>query len=110
MLVNKENFAVAITMFSTWCVVYRCGTVARARHNRRLIISVRLTLFLILPSFARQNKYIQDFYGFQDYDITVLMDDGNHVEPTKQNILDAYIKIVAESQPGDVIFLHYSGE
>jgi hypothetical protein len=39
----------------------------------------------------------------------VLLDDGEHEEPTKKNMLAAYKKIVADSEPGDSIFLHYSG-
>ena len=54
-------------------------------------------------------NYIQDYYGFQDEDITVLADDGDHQLPTKRNILKAYNRIVEQSQPGDSIFLHYSG-
>ncbi len=41
--------------------------------------------------------------------MTILMDDGQHPEPTKSAILAAYKKVVADSQPGDAIFLHYSG-
>ena len=53
--------------------------------------------------------YLQDYYGFQDEDITVLVDDGDHERPTKSAILNAYNTIVRQSQPGDAIFLHYSG-
>jgi len=53
--------------------------------------------------------YIQDQYGFQDEDITVLADDGDHPAPTKQNILSTYHDIIRKSRPGDSIFLHYSG-
>jgi hypothetical protein len=49
-------------------------------------------------------------HGFDEDNITVLMDDGNHPSPTKKNILAAYKKVVAESEAGDAIFLHYSGE
>jgi hypothetical protein len=38
------------------------------------------------------------------------MDDGNHPEPTRDNMLGAYKKIIAESEAGDAIFLHYSGK
>ncbi len=48
-------------------------------------------------------------HGFQEENITVLMDDGNHASPTAENIMAAYAKIVSESQSGDVIFCHYSG-
>ena len=56
-------------------------------------------------------NYIQEYYGFQDDDIVVLVDDedGDHTPPTKANILNAYKHIVSVSQPGDSIFLHYSG-
>jgi len=54
-------------------------------------------------------KYIMDVHGFQEENITVLMDDGEHIPPTRENILGAYRKIVAESESGDVVFCHYSG-
>ena len=40
----------------------------------------------------------------------MLLDDGNHTEPTYENIIDAYKTIVSQSEDGDCIFLHYSGE
>lgn len=40
----------------------------------------------------------------------MLLDDGNHNEPTYENIIDAYKTIVSQSKKGDCIFLHYSGE
>ncbi len=48
-------------------------------------------------------------HGFEEENITVLMDDGQHPEPTKDAILAAYNQVVGDSQPGDSIFLHYSG-
>jgi hypothetical protein len=54
-------------------------------------------------------NYIQDYYGFQDADVTVLVDDGDHAQPTKANIIAAYQNVVRQSRPGDAIFLHYSG-
>ncbi len=51
-----------------------------------------------------------DVWGFEEGNITVLMDDGEHENPTRENILGAYKKIVEESQPGDVVFCHYSGK
>lgn len=48
-------------------------------------------------------------HGFKEKNITVLMDDGEHELPTKDNILAAYRKVVSESEAGDAIFLHYSG-
>ena len=50
-----------------------------------------------------------DVHGFSEENITVLMDDGEHPMPTKANIMAAYEKVVAESEDGDAIFLHYLG-
>jgi len=54
-------------------------------------------------------KYIMDVHGFQEENITVLLDDGEHTEPTYENIINAYKTIVSEAEEGDSIFLHYSG-
>ena len=50
-----------------------------------------------------------DVHGFEEDNIQILMDDGEHTSPTKDNILAAYRKVVAESEAGDAVFLHYSG-
>jgi Caspase domain len=72
-------------------------------------IKTNLHLLLSRPVSPCKYNYIQDFYGFQDQDVTVLADDGDHPLPTKAAILQAYRHVVAISQPGDSIFLHYSG-
>lgn len=54
-------------------------------------------------------EYIKDVHGFEEENITVLMDDGENIEPTRENILKAYKDLVAAAQPGDAIFTHYSG-
>lgn len=51
-----------------------------------------------------------DVHGFEEEDIVVLMDDGIHEDPTMKNIIDAYVRIVEDSEDGDAVFLHYSGE
>ena len=50
-----------------------------------------------------------DVHGFEEDNIIVLMDDGVHTTPTKANMIAAYEQIVADSEDGDAIFLHYSG-
>lgn len=55
------------------------------------------------------NNVSLDVWGFEDENITVLMDDGVHTSPTRDNILNAYRTLVSESKPGDVAFCHYSG-
>lgn len=54
-------------------------------------------------------KYLKDVQGFKKENITILMDDGKHKDPTKSEILKAYKKVVKESVDGDVVFCHYSG-
>jgi len=54
-------------------------------------------------------KYIMDVHGFEEENIVVLMDDGIHSSPTASNMIQAYQQIVADSEDGDAIFLHYSG-
>lgn len=50
-----------------------------------------------------------DVHGFDEDNIQVLMDDGEHESPTKENILNAYKRVVSESEDTDAVFLHYSG-
>ena len=53
--------------------------------------------------------YLINVLGFQEQEILVLMDDGNHPMPTKQNIMDGFERLVRYSQPGDVVFISFSG-
>ena len=39
----------------------------------------------------------------------VLLDDDRHEQPTYRNIMRAFDWIVSESQPGDTVWIHYSG-
>ena len=50
-----------------------------------------------------------EFHGFTNENIVVLVDDGKHTEPTRDNIIDAYRKLSSEAQPGDAVFCHYLG-
>ena len=51
-----------------------------------------------------------DIHGFEEENIVILMDDGIHTSPTKENIIEAYKQVVEDSEDGDAIFLHYSGK
>lgn len=55
------------------------------------------------------SKYLRDVQGFKKENVTILMDDGQHKEPTKANIIASYKKLVKDSKSGDVVFCHYSG-
>jgi hypothetical protein len=59
---------------------------------------------------SNMKEYLMDVHEFKEDNMTILMDDGKHTDPTKKNIMDAYAKIVAESQPGDCVYLHYAGK
>ena len=41
--------------------------------------------------------------------MTVLMDDGYSISPTRTNITQAYANLVRSSLPDDTVFMHYSG-
>lgn len=41
--------------------------------------------------------------------MTVLLDDGVHTAPTYANIIDSFKKLSETSQPGDVVFIQFSG-
>jgi metacaspase-1 len=54
-------------------------------------------------------EYITNVHGFQSENITVLLDAEGYTQPTHDNILAAYKKLVSECQAGDAVFCHYSG-
>jgi hypothetical protein len=54
--------------------------------------------------------YIIDTCGFEEENVLVLMDDGQHDAPTRTNILGAYRAVAAMSASGDAVFCHYSGK
>merc|ERR550539_511781 len=57
----------------------------------------------------KMESYLKTKLGFEEKNIVKLMDDGIHTNPTKENIMDAYRKVVRQSIPGDTVFIHYSG-
>ncbi|CBI24133.3 unnamed protein product, partial [Vitis vinifera] len=49
-------------------------------------------------------------FGFSQDDITVLIDtDPDGVQPTGKNIRRALLNLIRSAQPGDILFVHYSG-
>ncbi len=54
-------------------------------------------------------EYLITKEGFLRKNIAILMDDGKHVHPTHDNIMNAYKTIIEQSMPGDTVFLHFSG-
>mmetsp|Transcript_48796 Transcript_48796/g.57013 ORF Transcript_48796/g.57013 Transcript_48796/m.57013 type:complete len:249 (-) Transcript_48796:389-1135(-) len=57
----------------------------------------------------RIKKYLMDVYGYEEENFTYLMDNGVYDDPTYDNILAAFDDIVAKSEAGDSVFVHYSG-
>jgi len=57
----------------------------------------------------KMRDYLMDVCGFPEENITCYFDDGEHEPPTRDNILDAFKTLVEESEPGDVLFVHYAG-
>ena len=54
-------------------------------------------------------KYLKGVHGFKDEDITILMDDGVHTNPTRANILKAFHRFAFNVKAGDAAFFHFSG-
>ncbi|XP_054815932.1 metacaspase-5-like [Prosopis cineraria] len=58
----------------------------------------------------RMHRCLIQRYGFSEDDITVLIDtDDSYTQPTGKNIRSAITSLVRSAEPGDVLFVHYSG-
>jgi len=53
--------------------------------------------------------YLMNVHGFEEDNMTVLLDDGEHEEPTRDNIMGALDELVNKCEEGDTAFVHYSG-
>lgn len=55
--------------------------------------------------------FLVNVYGFPESPeyMNVLMDDNMHKHPTASNITEAFKKLAQESQPGDAVFVLFSG-
>jgi len=54
-------------------------------------------------------KYICNHHGFLEKHVLLLIDDGRHHKPTRENIIRALRRLVAQSKAGDSVYFHYSG-
>lgn len=54
-------------------------------------------------------EYLMNVHGFEERNMTILMDDGRHINPTRANIMQAYRDLARNSVAGDTVFIHYSG-
>ena len=55
-------------------------------------------------------KYIEEIEEFPTSNIDEIIDDGTSKSPTRENIMTALQKLVAQSQPGDSVFFYYTGK
>ncbi|KAL7558397.1 hypothetical protein ACA910_003262 [Epithemia clementina (nom. ined.)] len=53
--------------------------------------------------------YLIKAQGFRQTEMLILKDDGHHTSPTKENIMNGLIRLTQYSQPGDVVFVSFSG-
>lgn len=59
---------------------------------------------------VRMRKSLIERFGFDEENIVVMIDtDEDYPQPTGANIRKALQKIVANTEEGDVLFMHYSG-
>jgi metacaspase-1 len=54
-------------------------------------------------------EYLENVHGFRLEEMMLLLDDGIHQMPTKKNIEDGMMLLTKYSQPGDVVFVSFSG-
>lgn len=54
-------------------------------------------------------RYLMAVHGFEESNIVLLMDDGKHILPTRNNIMKAFQDLAQSSRAGDTCVLHYSG-
>lgn len=54
-------------------------------------------------------EFLMQVHGFERENMLILMDDGNHHAPNKQLIMDGFRRLTEISEPGDVIFIQFSG-
>ncbi|CAK7326025.1 unnamed protein product [Dovyalis caffra] len=58
----------------------------------------------------RMYQCLVDRYGFSEDNITVLIDtDDSYTQPTGKNVRKALNYLVRSAEPGDFLFVHYSG-
>jgi metacaspase-1 len=82
--------------------------------KRALLIGVNYTgeaneLTSCHSDVRNMKDFLMQIHGFQRENMLIMMDDGNHHQPTKQLILDSLRRLCEISKPGDCIFFQFSG-
>ncbi|KIJ27571.1 hypothetical protein M422DRAFT_271240 [Sphaerobolus stellatus SS14] len=55
------------------------------------------------------SNLLTELYDYREENITVLMDTGNYLSPTRDNIRDAIHNFIEEIKPGDDLFFLFAG-
>jgi len=83
------------------------------KTKRALLIGIRYSGSLQLRSSHADCLRVRDMlisvHQFPEENITILMDDNIHTDPTKRNIENGFLHLARESQPGDINFISFSG-
>lgn len=101
---------------SRWIDVYRPMYIVPPRSGKRraMIIGVNYVgqqgqLKACHNDADNMKEYLIKAQGFNEEEMLILKDDGRHMMPTKQNIMDGFVRLTQYSQPGDVVFVSFSG-
>ena len=101
---------------SRWIDVYRPMYIVPPRSGKRraMIIGINYVgqqgqLKACHNDAENIKDYLINAQGFREEEMLVLKDDGKHMMPTKQNIMDGFVRLTQYSQPGDVVFVSFSG-
>jgi hypothetical protein len=77
------------------------------------IVLFRLSLLVssLYPISSPLQDYIVNVHGFPETEdkMTILLDDDEHEHPTFINIAEAFKSLSEQSQPGDTVFIQFSG-
>jgi len=57
----------------------------------------------------RMRDYLLQVQGYAAENIVIIVDNGRHHYPNRENIIKVLQQLVAQSRPGDSVFFHYSG-
>ncbi|KAK6977613.1 Metacaspase type II [Favolaschia claudopus] len=85
-------------------------------HKRALLIGIRSCksdgyedLNMAHDDVYKMRDLLIEVYQYEESEITILLDDGAHALPTRDNILAAIAVFVENVKAGDRLFFHYSG-
>jgi hypothetical protein len=102
---------------SRWIDVHRPMHIVPPRSGKRRAMLVGIN-YIGQPSGVlkachndvdNMKDYLMNAQGFREEEMLILKDDGVCMVPTKQNIMDGFVRLTQYSQPGDVVIVSFSG-